>query len=644
MMATVCGLMLWKFSFGEAWRNASYDYSLRFGARAVTNRIAYIMMDTEAYNQFHQTRDRPWDRGLHAQLLNKLADDQCAMVVMDCFFRDATEKDGALANAMRRLRRIALMAQQTKITSSSLVGAHPLLPTELLCSAAGTNWGVAWFASDDDSVVRRHWPFPSPGPYPSLPETAARLAGAQLSDAPQEKWLRYYGQDGGWTSLSYGFALAKPANFFRDQIVFVGSHPNTSVANGETDKFCTPYYRWTKEASGGTEILLTSFLNLLNGEWLRRPAAWLEALLLVATGSLLGAGLCRVNSVTASLIAVVSALVVMLGAVTISYFSNYWFPWLVVAGGQVPCALVWSWAVALGKRLTESRRPAEMAVELPDIPGYKLVNPPFGRGAYGRVWLGRNAAGQWRAVKAVYLANFENDVSPYDREFNGISKYMLISDKHPGLLRLDFVSQKMERYFYYVMELGDSVTPGWEKAPTSYKPRDLASARAQLPGRKMPARDCVRIGIELSEVLDFLHRQGLTHRDIKPPNVIFVNGKPKLADLGLVAEIRPSDQQRTAVGTPGYMPPPPETPGTPQADIYALGIMLYVLNTGREPSFFPEISTTLSQPQNLEEFMALNIVILKACQPDPNLRYASAAEMRQVLLEAQKVLESSAPS
>ena len=43
---------------------------------------------------------------------------------------------------------------------------------------------------------------------------------------------------------------------------------------------------------------------------------------------------------------------------------------------------------------------------LPDAPDYELFDPPFGQGAYGKVWLARNAVGQWQALKTVYLARF----------------------------------------------------------------------------------------------------------------------------------------------------------------------------------------------------------------------------------------------
>ncbi len=100
---------------------------------------------------------------------------------------------------MRRQRRLVLMAEQARVTYPALAGAQPVMPAELFLNAAGTNWGVAWLDPDHDFIVRRHWPFPSPGPYPSLPWAAARLAGAQLSEVPQERWMRYYGQNGEWT-------------------------------------------------------------------------------------------------------------------------------------------------------------------------------------------------------------------------------------------------------------------------------------------------------------------------------------------------------------------------------------------------------------------------------------------------------------
>ena len=181
-LAILCGLLLWEMPAGEPWVNASYDYLFPFGARAVTNKVTLILMDNAAFAQFHQTRGQPWDRGLHAQLLNKLADDGAALVVMDSFFRATNDpaKDAALASAMRRQGRVVLMAEQAQMTHPNLAGAEPLLPCEPFLSAAGTNWGVANLDPDLDQIVRRHWPFPSPGPYPSLPETAARLAGAHL--------------------------------------------------------------------------------------------------------------------------------------------------------------------------------------------------------------------------------------------------------------------------------------------------------------------------------------------------------------------------------------------------------------------------------------------------------------------------------
>jgi CHASE2 domain-containing sensor protein len=625
----LCGLILWKTPSGEPWVNASYDYLFRFGAHALTNKVALVLMDNQAFDQFHQTRGQPWNRALHAQLLNKLADDGAALVVFDSFFREPRDKtsDDALANAMRRQRNIVLMAEQAQVTHPNLTGAQPILPDEQFLAAAKTNWGVAWLDPDLDLIVRRHWPFPSPGPYPSLVWMAAKLCGADLSAQPQERWLRYYGQNAAWTQMSYGFALRQPKNYFRDKIIFIGTQPQTTLPNGETDEFKTPFTQWTGESSGGVEILLTSFLNLMNGDWLRRPAASIEFLIFLASGILLGGGFCRMKFLPAAIFAAAIAIAVSLAAISFSYFTNYWFPWLVISGGQIPCALAWAAAI----KIRAQKIPAAAIEKLPETPGYKLFHLPFGEGAYGKVWLAKNAASQWRALKVIYLKNFDNDAAPYEREFNGVSRYKPISDKHPGLLCVDFVSEKLDGYFFYVMELGDSLESNWEREPQKYKPRDLAGERARLPNRRLPVRDCVRIGIALADALEFLHQRGLTHRDIKPQNIIFVNGEPKMADLGLIAEIRPLDQTRTFVGTPGYMPPPPERPGTPQADIYALGMLLYVISTGRHAALFPEIATTLVDANESADFLPLNSIILKACQPDPTERYSSAEKMSEAL-------------
>ena len=645
VLAVMLGLILWGTRLGSPWVDASFDYQFWFGSRAVTNNVLLIQMDNESYRDLKQERYdpsnkenwQPWDRAKHAQLLNRLADGGAALVVMDTIFRAPREpeSDKALAAALRRQRKVVLMADQAEVVSPRLAGASPTLPNELFLDAAQTNYGVAYFNADMDSIVRKQWPFPSPGPYPSLPWSAALLAGANLDgDTPRERWLRYY-QESAWTRISYRDALEKVPSSFSNKIVFVGTQPHTTDPDDpEGDKFRTPFTRWTGKAYGGVELNITAFLNLMNREWLERPPRWAEGIAVVIAGILLGGGLGRLRPLWAFSIAAVVAVAVMLGAVSWAYYSNHWFPWLVIAGGQVPCALIWATFMPAFYRVRDTiaipvrKTPAK---ELPEVPGYQVFDPPFGEGAYGRVWVVKSATGQWRALKAVYLSKFENNTDPFDREFNGITRFKPISNQYPGLLRVDMVSRKRPDYFYYVMELGDALKPGWEGDPSSYRPRDLMSVRAQMPRKRLPIAECLRIGIALSDALEFLHNQGLTHRDIKPQNIIFVNGHPKLADVGLTAEIRPPEAEHTFVGTPGYMPPPPERPGTVQADIYALGMVLYVVSTGRAPTFFPEIATTLVQKTDSTDFLPLNAVILKACDPDRTKRYQTAAEMNQAL-------------
>ena len=263
----------------------------------------------------------------------------------------------------------------------------------------------------------------------------------------------------------------------------------------------------------------------------------------------------------------------------------------------------------------------------PVVPDHELIRL-IGGGASGEVWLARNVLGTYRAIKIVYEKASGNK-HPFGGEFDGVMKFEPISRQHDGLVDILHVGGgEPAGYFYCVMELADDVATGQNINPERYQPRTLAH---DLAGRRrLPIGECIRLGATIASALGFLHRHGLIHRDIKPGNIIFVNGFPKLADTGLVAELSvPSSY----VGTEGFIAP--EGPGTIQADIYSLGKVLYEISTGRDRNDYPELPANLENNQEGRDLIQFNKIVVKACRVDPWQRYKSADELMTTLLAFQ---------
>jgi WD40 repeat protein len=274
-----------------------------------------------------------------------------------------------------------------------------------------------------------------------------------------------------------------------------------------------------------------------------------------------------------------------------------------------------------GPRATAAPGEAVPPVSIPD----HVLLHCVGRGSYGEVWLAQNMMGMYRAVKIVHRRSFESE-RPFERELAGLKAFEPISRSHEGFVDvLHFGINQEHGYFYYVMELGDDQAAGQRIDPEKYSPKTLAR-EISIRG-KLSLPEALQLGLALSDALYELHRQKLVHRDIKPSNIIFVNGVPKLADIGLVAGV---DEANSYVGTDGYIPP--EGPGTPQADIYSLGKVLYEASTGKDRQDFPDLPTQLDTLPESEGFLELNEVILQACKRDISKRYRSALDLNSDLL------------
>lgn len=278
----------------------------------------------------------------------------------------------------------------------------------------------------------------------------------------------------------------------------------------------------------------------------------------------------------------------------------------------------------------------------PERVGDHTLHRVIGRGGYGEVWLAENLFGDPRAMKVVRYAPGGIERA-HERELEGVRRFEPVSRGHPGLVDILQVGLLPEGAgFFYVMELADTAEPepgagprlerraGGEvggRMPEVWSRYEPLTLRHRLrAGGRMPMRTILEIGACLADALGHLHAHRLVHRDVKPSNILFVGGRPKLADAGLVVD---DTEPHSEVGTRGYMAP--DGMGLPSADVYALGRVLRECAVGRDLGDY-EVPSDLASWPDRAEFLELQEVVFRACHPDLAKRYPDGSVLREELL------------
>ena len=140
---------------------------------------------------------------------------------------------------------------------------------------------------------------------------------------------------------------------------------------------------------------------------------------------------------------------------------------------------------------------------------------------------------------------------------------------------------------------------------------------ALIRGSPLPARCAAGYVKTIAEAIHHAHEHGILHRDLKPANILIdASDQPRVTDFGLAKRLE-GDSELTVtgqvLGSPNYMPPEQVLgkPLTPQADVYAFGILLYELVTGirpvKEGSVDQIFQAILTEPLNMEPLKAMKL-------------------------------------
>lgn len=290
------------------------------------------------------------------------------------------------------------------------------------------------------------------------------------------------------------------------------------------------------------------------------------------------------------------------------------------AGRRMPTSVVLTRSVSDGGTISTGTSMSHSAWPISDYERIQLC----GEGAYGSVWAVRDRVGVYRALKLIDLERIGR-ASASQRERSALETYCRTVHRHPYLVTVYHIGM-VDHLLYYTMELADdcnSIGMVRDKFPPNYRPLMLETlvrrGRLQIDVAMELARRLLR-------GLSKLHNLDLVHRDVKPSNVIFVNRQPKLADIGMVST---ETEAGIKIGTPEYMPPDKVMNKT--ADTYAFGKVLHQMIAGRNASTFPSLPPDRMHGSQRWDMARLNELIVRACSPKAEDRYANAGLMLEDL-------------
>ncbi|NDJ78870.1 MAG: protein kinase [Chloroflexi bacterium] len=265
-----------------------------------------------------------------------------------------------------------------------------------------------------------------------------------------------------------------------------------------------------------------------------------------------------------------------------------------------------------------------------------------GQGGMARVYLATDVRLNRRAAIKVIDSPFDSN-SEYIKRFEQEAKAVARLE-HPHIVRL-YRYGEVDGLLYMAMQYIDGSTL-----------RDLL-AQKRKSRRYLEPREASRIMWQVCDALDYAHQQGVIHRDVKPSNILLDRqGRVFLADFGLA---RMTDQRTHGeiFGSPLYMAPEQaisSAAAVPQTDLYALGVILYEIFTGRVP--FPDgspteialqhVSDPPTPPRKVRAKITADVqdVILKALAKEPAERYQTGSALAGALEHALQVTYARMPT